>query len=110
MFGLAQLGRLNCLVVCLHGFLQLELQVLPIRLKGLDLALPLFLCLPQPLVLLSQANILKAALLGRLGRRPEVSHGERVGRILCFQLLIEHGEGNGDRQLFLQAGGGSGVT
>ena len=95
VFKLARLGRLDGLIVRVHGLLQLEPQVLPVHPKGLDLALPLFLSLPQPLILLGQANIFKAALLGRC-RRLEISH-ESAWAHPFFQFLLKHRQRNGDR-------------
>ena len=49
---LAFLGRLDGLVMGLHGLLQLEPQVFPVLPKGFDLDQPLFLRFSQPLHLL----------------------------------------------------------
>ena len=98
VFKLAPLCRLDRLIVRLHGLLQFEPQVLPVHPKGFDLALPLLLRFPQLFYLFDQASIFKAALLGDVCRRLEVSYEERVGRGLRPSLSVSHQVQSGGRR------------
>ena len=63
MLKLALLCRLDNLVMGVHCFLQLAPKIFHVLLKGVDLAQPLFLYFPQPLLFFSQSDDFKAVLL-----------------------------------------------
>ena len=110
MIKFALLGRLDSLVMGVHGLLQLASQLIPILPEGLDFGHPLLCGLPQLLHLFTQTGSFQAALLRHLLSRLEIGHNLCVGSILLLQLGIIRGDEDRSRQLLLQAGTGGGIA